>query len=531
MNEFVHTVLTELKNNPTLKSEPLVNVVVDSTEKSIALGESEVSIYNKLKNGLAAINESSVNPNIEAILLQFSKNEDTLDSKIAKIASKSKLSNKVLAIKESSVYSDPIAKTQIDLFESTLLNGSPEFSLCGHFINTFEKYSYEPVVASQLKSVKVYLNENQSELKILGVIYQMDSLNSSIYSQVSENLKNMLISESYSADILKIKYGTSIPLITGLINDLRIDESKKYGTFTIGEGNSDTVVNNLITPATTINNGMLLFADNRFISIRESNEQLGHETVIHIDETFKIAELNPEYVKTNHGKFYEFCEAYATLGFAKSNDGTGVETNSIRNFKLGFKTNENKSLDLYVNGTKLDESTHLNISESLVFQNSAVKEKINKIVNNTNLLFNFEFIKEVTNDRTLSEALIVNLNENYFVCNKVNAADRQWMKVDEHQLSNFLNSKFNYDVTSIFKVKIDESIENIKNIETNKSQILENIQKLESTLPKLNTALSSSDMSSDDSNKLTSIKESIESTIAQLKNEYERIDLLKKNLV
>jgi hypothetical protein len=178
----VHTILAELKSNPKLNSDSLVNVVIDSTEKSIALGESTVSVYNKLKNGLAAINESVANPNIEAVLLQFSKNEVTLDSKVSEIASKSKLLTKINSIKESSIYADPIAKTQIDLFESTLLNGAPEFSLCNHFINTFEKYSYDSTVSAQLTSVKNYINENQSELKILGVIYQMDSLNSSIYS-------------------------------------------------------------------------------------------------------------------------------------------------------------------------------------------------------------------------------------------------------------------------------------------------------------------------------------------------------------
>lgn len=531
MNEFVHKVLSELKNNPSLKSEVLVKVIVESAEKSIALGESSESIYNNLKNGLAAVNEKLDNSNISAVLLQFSKNENTVNSKISELANKSNLKSRISSIKESSVYADPIAKTQIDLFESTLLNGTPEFLMCGHFINTFEKYSYDSTVSSQINNIKKYINENQSELKILNVIYQMDSLNSNVYSNVSENLKNMLISESYSADILKIKYGTSIPLITGLINELRIEESKKYGTFTIGEGNSDTVVTNLITPATKISNGMLLFADNRFISIRESKEVLGSESVIHIDEEFKIAEINPAYVKENHSKFYDFCEAYATLGFTKSNDGNGVETRNIKNFKLGFKTNENKTLDLYINENKLENSNELNISESLVFQNTAVKEKISKVVNGTNMLFNFEFIKEVTNDRTLSEAFIVNLNENYFICNKVNSAEREWSKVNEHQLSNFLGSKFNYDVTSIFKVKIDESIENIKAIELNKTQILENIQKLESALPKLDKAVSTDSISSEDSEKLNSIKESIESTINQLKSEYERIDLLKKNLV
>ena len=52
--------------------------------------------------------------------------------------------------------------------------------------------------------------------------------------------------------------------------------------------------------------------------------------------------VDPNYVRTTYGNFYDVCEAYATLGFAKSEDGLGVESKSIRNFTLGFKLNEEK---------------------------------------------------------------------------------------------------------------------------------------------------------------------------------------------
>ena len=73
MTNFVKNVLTELKTNETLKTQPLVKILTQSIEKSIVLGESEASVYHNLKTGLAAVNEQVKDASLSAILEQFSK--------------------------------------------------------------------------------------------------------------------------------------------------------------------------------------------------------------------------------------------------------------------------------------------------------------------------------------------------------------------------------------------------------------------------------------------------------------------------
>ena len=143
-----------------------------------------------------------------------------------------------------------------------------------------------------IQQVNTYLSENQSTLAVLNTIYRMDSMGSPIYAGVSSDLKNMLITESYSADVVKVKYGTSVPLVTELVNTLSIIESANTGNFTLGEGNYDTKVTNLITPALKTADGLLLYTDNRFLSIRESKGLLGNESKVHVDGAFKIADVD-----------------------------------------------------------------------------------------------------------------------------------------------------------------------------------------------------------------------------------------------
>jgi len=528
MNEFLQKMLAELNSNKSVSSEPLVKMIVESANKSIALGENVALVSANLKTGLAYINKTIKNPELSTLLTKFNESANTPEAKVTAIAKEVNLLAKITLLKESNAYSNPLVKTKIDSFESYLNKGAVDFAVCASFINMFEQYNYDVTIKKCVASVKQYVNENQSKLAVLNTIYQMDSLNSPVYAGVSSDLKSMLINDSYTADILKVKYGTTVPAVSILINDLLIIESTQTGNFTLGEGNFDTKISNLISPAIQTADGLLVYTDNRFLSIREANGLLGNESKVHLDGAFKIAEVDPNYVKTAYGNFYDLCEAYATLGFAKSDDGLGVESKSIRNFKLGFKVNEEKGVDLYVNGSKVGTPNAVNVSEALALENNMVKTKVSKIIENTNCLFNFDFIKEISNDRTMTEAVLVKLNEKYFICEKVNTSDRVWNEVNELEMFEFFKNKFNYDISPIFGTEINKEVAKIMQIEEKKRDILANIEKLEGSAKKLTESCANTDLNAQSINKLEDIRESVEKTINNLKEEFIRIDLLKK---
>jgi hypothetical protein len=530
MNGFVDKIINELKSNKKLSSEPLVKMLTESIDKSVSLGESEASIYNNLKKGVSSINAKLRNPSLKVILEQFSKFEETPESLVTKVANKVNLKSKIAAIRESKSISNPIVKTTTDQFEAYLNNGTPEFALCESFINAFSAHKYDTKIDAQIKKVQRYLNENVSEILFLNTIYSMDSMNSENYSAVSRDLKNLLLNESYTSDILKLKYGNSVPMVNQLIADLRLVESQRLGYFTLGEGDSFTKINNLITPATKAKDGFIVYMDDRFVSIRESRSLTGKETKVYIDDNFKIAEVDPNYVKEKFPKFYKVAESFATLGFTKNVDGTGINSSSIRNFNIGLKTNGEKEIDLYLNESKVANVDDINLMEALALESTQIKEKVINLFENSASLYNFDFIKELSNDRTMSEALVLKLNEEYYICDKLNAAERDWRKVDEYTLYTFCAEKFQYDISPIFKTKIDETIKSYQAIEERKKEITIDIEKLSTVMEKLQAAISNPDLDSDAIKKLEGIRESVESSITALKHDYVGLDLFKRDI-
>jgi NifB/MoaA-like Fe-S oxidoreductase len=102
--------------------------------------------------------------------------------------------------------------------------------------------------------------------------------------------------------------------------------------------------------------------------------------------------------------------------------------------------------------------------------------------------------------------------------------------MDEYQMYEFFAHKFNYDISPIFKTKIDEKVEKYQHIENKKKEILGDVSKLEVTLDKLQAAIHNPDMDSDAVKKLEKIKESVEATMTALKQDYVGLDLIKKNI-
>lgn len=532
MKIFVNSILKELTNDPQLNENSLVKLAIKSANSSIKSNDTYDSICNQLKESLIGINEHLKNEKIKLIIDQFTKKEQTIDSVLYEMSKVGNLTGKLNAIKESKAYSNPIIKTKVDNFASAISNGTPEFKLYPSFINDFNSHLHESSIKTVVDQVINVLENKLPDFEVLNTIHTMTGMKSPIYESTIVGLKKMLAENKYSADIINLKYGeTNLPLISNLVNNLRIAEARSNGEFTLGQGNSDTIIKNLIAPAKKTDNGIIAYFDNKFVRISEATKADGNESEIHINDKFTIATINPNYVKESHEDFYNLAEAFASLGFKDSELREGVETKSVRNFKIGLATNEAKTLDIYLNDNKVDGLDSINLTEALVMETPSVRNRVEYIFENLSSIFTFEFIKNVSNDRMASEATVFELSGSYFICEKLDAANRKWSNVDEHQLYEFFATKFQYDISPIFKTEISEILEKKKQIETAKASILENVNKLEASVGKLNTTIKSGDVNSDEVAKLERLKESIESSISKLKEEYISIDLAKKEVI
>lgn len=530
MKDFVNNVISELKNDSILNENSLVRLVIESTNKSIINNNTYDNIYVELKNSLHGINEHLKSDKLNIILSQFNKHERTPDSILYEMSKVADLSSKLSLIRESNAYSNPIIKSKVDNYSNALNNGSLEFQLYPSFISEFTQHIHESSVKDAVDQVVNVLENRASDLEVLNTINLMENSNgvTNLYESIVDSLKQALVENKYSSDIINLMHGESnLPLVTQLVNNLRIMESATDGSFTLGAGNTDTRIQNLIAPAKKIKKGILTYTDGRFIKISESTKLSGNETDVHINENFTIATMNPEFIQAKFPEFYNLSEAFETLGFAPSTSREGVESNAIRNFKIGLNTNESNGLDIYLNDNKVDGLDSINLSEALVMETPDVKNRFQYVLENLENIVTFEFIKNITNDRLISEATVFELSGNYIVCNKPNTAERVWNKVDEHQMFDFFNENFQYDISPIFKTKIDESIAEKRRIEDAKAGILENVAKLEGSVKKLNETINSKDVDQTQIVELEKIKDTIQESISKLKEDYINIDLAK----
>ena len=233
MKNFVTKVLSELKSDSTLNENSLVRLVVESTDKAIANRESYESVYNQLKNSLVGINEHLKNKKIDVLLGQFTTNERTTDSVIIGISKVGDLKGKLDIIKESTAYTNPIIKSKIDNFEIKM-SKVLEYRLYPSFISEMTPHMHESSIKTAVNQIINVLENKGADLELLNTIEYMSSLKSPIYESIIGELKVMLAENTYSADIINLKFGnTNFPMINNLVNTLKIAESKNSDTFTL----------------------------------------------------------------------------------------------------------------------------------------------------------------------------------------------------------------------------------------------------------------------------------------------------------
>ena len=285
MKDFVNNVLNELKTDSKINENSLVKLVIESTNKSIMNNDSYDSIYSQLKTSLTDINEHLKNKKIDVMISQFSKRDRTVDSILYEMSKVADLSSKLELIKESNAYTNPIIKTKVDNYVVAIQEGSAEFKLYPSFISEFTPHIHESSIKTAIDQVINVVENRASDFEVLNTISIMEYANSQtpIYESIAIELKKALAENKYSADIINLKYGeTNLPLVTQLINNLSITESKASGSFTLGSGSTDTRITNLITPAKKVDDGVIAYIDNRFMKITESEELSGNEAEVHI---------------------------------------------------------------------------------------------------------------------------------------------------------------------------------------------------------------------------------------------------------
>jgi len=524
MRNFVDNVIVELNSDKKLNGNSLVKLVVESTTNSITNGENPDKIYDKLKTSILEINEHLNSSTLDKIVKEFEENEDTVDARVYKLSKVGNLYEKLNTIKESNAYSNPLISQKVDSYIERIDSGILEFTLYPQFVSEFESHIVEREIEVAINSIHSTIEENRKEFEVLFSINQMKGgPKFPLYEDVCNYLKECIATGKYSSDSINMKFkDLNLPIVNALVENLKSIESQKSNIFNLGNGSSDTRIDNVIAPATkSVDEGIIIYHDDRFISISEKSELTGHESKVHINEGgFTISTMKPEYVKENYSNFYSVCEAYGRLGFKKSENNSGIESSSIRNFKMGFAINEENGLDLLINDEIVDDVKTVNVSEALVMESNTINSLTKTLFENLDSLSNFEFIKNASNHKTLKECTVFKLKDSFFLCENTNISERNWKKVNALELYEYFLGSYEYDIKNTFGTELTKQYRKKLKTEKKKFKVQENISKLEKSVAKLDEALSNKGLDTSKISKLEKIKESLIDQINIFKEKY-----------
>jgi vacuolar-type H+-ATPase subunit I/STV1 len=314
-----------------------------------------------------------------------------------------------------------------------------------------------------------------------------------------------------TADGLKMKLRTfsKMPVVNRLINTVSMLEAKESGSFNLGVGNGESQIHPVIAPFFKVSDSdALVYLDNKYVKVSENEDpsQVSSE----------IVEEFPD--------FFEVCEAFRALNFR--NTGSEIVATG-RNLTVAFGINENGTLNLKLNNQVVEKLDQVKFSEIFLMEGLETRNALTKIFDNLDLIVNVEFGKSLLNERLGRDSIVLNLGENIFVFEKLGDS-RILKKMKDLTFHSYVMENFKYDISELYSIQLEERDARVKELDSEKTVIERNLEKLEKSISQIEEALKDRAISAEYQDKLNELKMSIEKNVNALKNQYILVDQSKK---
>ena len=494
MNDLTKNLIKELKTANAVSESRMLQMFVAGIEANVtASGNIEQALAD-----LAEVSEKLQNSEIDAIVKKFNELANTPAKKLKMLENGAAILPKIAQIKESAAYADPILKTVISGLEKYVsVNSEP--IVIESVIAKLSPFSFDSTVKSVVADLTKYVSENRATLAIFNTIADLKKAPNSYYAQVSEKLETAILEGRTSVDALTmiLAEAAAQPVIKNLLNKLAQFESSQNGGFNLGSGNSATKINPVIGIYTKTDKGVRVLIENHIIDMNDDEE----------------AEMVPFASIPQEDEFSQTAKAYTELGFKPTDHG--VEAKGKAN-TIAFKVSPEGEVSFEINGKIAEDLNSSEIYKTLVVETIAFKQNVAKILENANMIAQFEFVQRFVTEGAQSYAINTE-KSGIFVL------DRQGLKkYDTLGFHKYVAETFKYDVSDLFAIQLSERQEFIKSVNERKSVIQSDIAKLEESIEQLESVIADADEETQD--QLETLKHTINSSIVGLKDEYLNLD-------
>ena len=526
MTDFAHGILDSIRGDRELIMNPVLMAVVENLENKRSNYQTEEDFLVVMREALAVANGYIKSQRVEDILVKIDEKIGTeagsnMHTKIARMYYEADVPAAIQAIRESDAYSEPVIKNYVDnaLLELSLKK-VPYFKYLPGFIGNLSTYRTNETVNEWVTKFETYIEENRKKLMLLETVHYLDGIGNGFYHGITEKIKPFIVAGEYSSSkiMLEMKDFATVQVIKDLMVALQAQETNETKQFNLGVGDGGTKVYNYIGPVLKENGNMIIFTDGCFVNL--TSEAVDEKSVARLlgkSGDITVQELTPEYVFENKSDYYQLAKSFEFLGFNVKDRGISTK---LRNIKVDFKVNESDNLDLYLNDQHIEDPKKINYHQMFVLENNYVKNCSTTLFNNMDKIYNVEFVKLLVNESKNAAAIIINVNEDYYVYDFVDAKKREIYKTDGFKLQQFVFEKFGYDVRALFGIQIDDVKGKVLNIDARKQEILESISKLEESDKLLEKTMSNEGIKQADIESLRGLREKVEREIVTLKNAY-----------
>ena len=494
MNDLTKNLIKELKAAQAVSESRMLQMFVAGVEANVnASGNIEQALAD-----LAEVSEKLQNTELDAIVKKFNEMSNTPAKKLKMIENGAAVLPKIAQIKESAAYADPIFRTVVlGLEKAVTVNSEP--IVVESVITKLAPFSFDSTVKSVVAELTKYVSENRATIAIFNTIADLKKAPNAYYAKVCEKLEGAILEGRTSVDALTmiLAEATAQPVIKNLLNRLSQFESSQNGGFNLGSGNSSTKINPVVGVYTRTANGVRVLIENHIIDMNGEEE----------------AEMVPFSSLPQEDEFTQTAKAYTDLGFKPTEHG--VEAKGKAN-TIAFKVSPEGEVSFEINGKVAEDLNSSEIYKTLVVETIAFKQNVAKILENANMIAQFEFVQRFVTEGAQSYAINTE-KSGIFVL------DRQGLKkYDTLGFHKYVAETFKYDVSDMFAIQLSERQEFIKSVNERKSAIQADIAKLEESISQLDSVIAEADEETQD--QLETLKHTINSSIVGLKDEYLSLD-------
>lgn len=494
MNDLTKNLIQELKAAQAVSESRMLQMVVAGIE---ATANASGNIDQALAD-LAEVSEKLQNAELDAIVKKFNEMSNTPAKKLKMIENGAAVLPKIAQIKESAAYADPIFKTVVAGLEK-YASVNPEPIIIESVIAKLSPFAFDSTVKSVVNDLTNYVKENRAVIAIFNTISDLKKAPNAYYSQICEKLEGAILANRTSVDALTmiLAEAAAQPAIKSLLNKLSQVESAQNGGFNLGSGNGSTKINPVIGVYSRTDKGVRVLIENHILDMNDDEE----------------AEVVPFSSLPQEDAFTQTAKAYTDLGFKPTEHG--VEAKGKAN-TIAFKVTPEGEVSFEINGKVAEDLNSSEIYKTLVVESLAFKNNVAKILENANMIAQFEFVQRFVTEGVQSYAINTE-KSGIFVL------DRQGLrKYDALGFHKYIAETFKYDVSELFAIQLSEREEFVKKVNERKESIKADITKLEESISQLDAVIAEADEETQD--QLETLKHTINSSIVGLKNEYLSLD-------